>query len=192
MKIGYARVSTADQNLDLQIRALEKEGCEKIYYEKASGARRDRPELIDALNYARSGDSIVVWKLDRLARSLNQLVSTVEDLNARGIQLVSLGESINTNTASGKLFFHMSASFAEFERSIIRERVLAGVRAAQAKGIVCGRPKKIDESTVKAAKAMLLYDELTVKEIAQRLGMSEPSLYRYIKGGRSAVKDGVA
>lgn len=192
MKIGYARVSTADQNLDLQIEALKKAGCEKIFCERASGASRSRPELKNALDYARVGDTIVVWKLDRLARSLNQLISTIENLGNVGIDFVSLSESLDTTTASGKLMFHISCVFAEFERNIIQERVVAGVRAAQAKGIICGRKKTIDENKIQAAKMMLEDERITVREVCETLGISKTSLYLYIKGGRGAIKDGVA
>ena len=140
MFIGYARVSTQDQNPELQLDALRQEGCEKIFTEKLSGARRDRPELKAALEYMRSDDTLVVWKLDRLARSLKQLIETVEDLEERGIGFSSLTEAIDTTTPSGKLVFHIFAALAEFERSIIRERTMAGLNAARERGRLGGRP----------------------------------------------------
>ena len=134
MLVGYARVSTQEQNLDLQINALKNAGCQKIFTEKASGAQRDRPELLAAMNYIRAGeDVLVVWKLDRLARSLKQLIETVERFETQNIGLLSLTESINTNTSGGKLIFHIFASLAEFERSIIRERTNAGLLAVTAR-----------------------------------------------------------
>ena len=134
MLIGYARVSTQEQDLALQLDALKAAGCERIYEERASGAQRDRPELKAALGYMREGDTLVVWKLDRLARSLKQLIDTVEDLGARGIGLRSLTEAIDTTTSGGKLIFHIFAALAEFERAVIRERTLAGLAAARARG----------------------------------------------------------
>ena len=140
MLVGYARVSTQDQNMDLQTDALMAAGCDRLFIEKASGAQRDRPELRAALDYARAGDSIVVWRLDRLARSLGQLIETVGDLEERGIGFRSLTESMDTTTWGGKLIFHIFASLAEFERSIIRERTRAGLDAARARGRTGGRP----------------------------------------------------
>ena len=134
MKVGYGRVSKADQNPDLQIDALKSEGCERIFTEKASGAQRNRPQLNAALEYLRGGDTLVVWRLDRLARSLKQLIETVEDMEARGIGFKSVTEKLDTTTAGGKLIFHIFGGLAEFERSIIRERVKAGLEAAESKG----------------------------------------------------------
>src|SRR4051794_9411309 len=134
MLVGYARVSTQEQDLALQLDALRTAGCEKIYEEKSSGAQRERPALQAALTYMRQGDTLVVWKLDRLARSLKQLIETVEDFGVRGLGLRSLTEAIDTTTAGGKLVFHLFAALAEFERGVIRERTLAGLQAARAPG----------------------------------------------------------
>ena len=134
MLIGYARVSTLDQNLDLQVDALRKAGCEKIFAETGSGAKSDRPELSEALAFARQKDTVVVWKLDRLGRSLKHLIDTVNDLHKRGIGFRSLQEHLDTTTPSGKLFFHIFGALAEFERDLIRERTNAGLVAARARG----------------------------------------------------------
>jgi DNA invertase Pin-like site-specific DNA recombinase len=178
--IGYARVSTVDQNLDLQTKALTEAGCERIFTERASGAQRDRPELQRVLEFARSGDVLVVWRLDRLARSLKQLIDTAEMLDRRGIHLKSLTESIDTSTPGGKLIFHIFGSLAEFERSLIRERTMAGLQAARAKGRIGGRPRKLTDADVRAAKALLADEDVTVAEVANRLRVSVPTLYRYL------------
>ena len=186
MKIGYARVSTAEQNNDLQIDALQKEGCDKIFEEKASGAQRDRPELKSALEYARAGDTIVVWKLDRLARSLKQLIETVEDLEKREIGFKSITESIDTSTSGGKLIFHIFASLAEFERNIIRERTKAGLESAKARGRTGGRPSKMSEEDIQVAKTLLKNPDITAKEVAKRMGVSFATLYRLIPKAKSS------
>lgn len=180
MKIGYARVSTSDQNTDLQLDALNNSGCNKIFEEKASGAQRDRPELKSALEYARQGDIIVVWKLDRLARSLKQLIETVEDLEKRGIGFQSITEAIDTSTSSGRLVFHIFAALAEFERNIIRERTKAGLTAAKERGRTGGRPSKLSDKDIEIAKAMLLNPNITAKEVANKMGVSFATLYRYL------------
>src|SRR5882762_5361393 len=145
MMIGYARVSTQDQSPALQLDALRAAGCDRIFEEKASGAQRDRPELKAALEYMRDGDVLVVWKLDRLARSLGQLIDTVDSLKERGIGFRSLTEQIDTTTPAGKLTFHIFGAMAEFERSIIRERTRAGLDAARARGRTGGRPRALSE-----------------------------------------------
>ena len=185
MLIGYARVSTQDQNPELQLDALQKMGCEEIYLEKASGAQRDRPELKAALKYMRAGDTLVVWKLDRLARSIRQLIDTVENLEQRGIGFRSLTETIDTTTSSGRLVFHIFAGLAEFERSIIRERTQAGLASARARGRLGGRPPAMKEKDIAAAKALLRDPDITVAEVAKRLEVSSATLYRYMPGGRS-------
>jgi len=190
MFVGYARVSTQDQKTELQIDALKKAGCERIFEEKTSGAKRDRPELNAALDYIREGDTIVVWKLDRLARSLKQLIETVEDLESRGIGLKSLTENIDTGTSGGRLVFHIFGTLAEFERSIIRERTVAGLAAARARGRVGGRPKALTEDDVAAARAMLKQPDITVKDIAERLNVSVATLYRYIPAARAVITHG--
>jgi DNA invertase Pin-like site-specific DNA recombinase len=187
MKIGYARVSTDLQSTDGQIDALKSAGCDKIFEETASGAQRDRPELLAALNYLRPGDSIFVWRLDRLARSLKQLLETVEDLDARQIGLVSITENIETVSPSGKLVFHIFAALAEFERNLIRQRTMQGLMAAKRMGRVGGRPPSLNAASLRAAKAMLSDDGLTVAEVAERLNIAVSTLYRHLPGGRSVI-----
>jgi DNA invertase Pin-like site-specific DNA recombinase len=155
MKIGYARVSTDDQETHLQIDALKQAKCGRVYQEKASGAKAERPELMKLLDNARKGDVVIVWKLDRLARSLRQLIDTTVLLNERGVELHSLTENINTTTPSGKLTFHIFAALAEFERDILRQRVNAGLKAARRRGRVGGRPKALNEGDLKKARALL-------------------------------------
>jgi len=189
MLVGYARVSTQDQNPALQLDALKVAGCEKLFVEKASGAQRDRPELLAALDYLRAGDSLVVWKLDRLARSLKQLIETVELLESRSIGLRSLTEAIDTTTAGGKLVFHVFGALAEFERSIIRERTKAGLEAARARGKKGGRPPALVAKDIAAAKAMLSDPEITMEEVAKRLRVAPSTLYRHLPGGRGALQE---
>jgi DNA invertase Pin-like site-specific DNA recombinase len=189
MLVGYARVSTQDQNPALQLDALKAAGCEKLFVEKASGAQRDRPELLAALDYLRAGDSLVVWKLDRLARSLKQLIETVELLESRSIGLRSLTEAIDTTTAGGKLIFHVFGALAEFERSIIRERTKAGLEAARARGKKGGRPPALAAKDLAAAKAMLSDPDITMEEVAKRLQVAPSTLYRHLPGGRGAIQE---
>ena len=180
MLIGYARVSTLEQDVSLQTDALQKAGCERIFQDKISGAKSDRPGLQEALNYARKGDSIVVWRLDRLGRSLKHLIETVGQLEGQGIGFRSLQESIDTTTSGGRLIFHIFGALAEFERNLIRERTIAGLEAARARGRLGGRPRKLDAK--KTELAYQLYDEkkYAVKEICQMLGISKPTLYAYL------------
>jgi DNA invertase Pin-like site-specific DNA recombinase len=185
--VGYARVSTADQNTALQVDALKAAGCKRIFRETASGAQRDRPELAKALDYIREGDVLCVWKLDRLARSLRQLLETGEALAERGIGLRSLTESIDTTTPGGRLVFHVFGALAEFERGIIRERTLAGLENARRMGRKGGRPKKMDDADVAAAKALLTDPTITVESVAKRLGVSPATLYRHMPGGRQGA-----
>ncbi|NEU30142.1 recombinase family protein [bacterium LRH843] len=178
MLIGYARVSTQDQSLDLQLDALEKAGCEKIYKEKLSGMNDERPELRRLLQYARKGDVLVVYKLDRLGRSTKRLIELSEELEERGIELVSIRDSIDTTTAVGKAMFKMLAVLAEMERDLISERTRAGLESARARGRSGGRPKK-DKKDIE--KALKLYDteQYTVKEIEEITSVSKATLYRY-------------
>jgi len=185
--IGYARVSTQDQSTNLQLDALNKAGCTRVFSESASGAQRDRPELARALDYMRPGDTLVVWKLDRLARSLKQLIETVESLEGKGIGFRSLTESIDTTTAGGKLTFHIFAALAEFERSMIRERTRAGLDAARARGRVGGRPRSLTDKDLEMAKTLLANPDITVEEVAARLSVAPATLYRYLPGGRGAI-----
>ena len=160
---------------------MEKAGCERIFRDKASGAKTERPGLQEATEYLREGDSLVVWRLDRLGRSLRHLIDTVSELEDRGIGFRSLQESIDTTTSGGRLIFHIFGSLAEFERNLIRERTMAGLRAARARGRVGGRPRKLD--TKKTELAYQLYDEknYAIKEICQFLEISKPTLYTYLK-----------
>jgi DNA invertase Pin-like site-specific DNA recombinase len=192
MDIGYARVSTQDQHPALQLDALHAEGCPKVFVEQASGAQRDRPQLQAALDYARPGDTLVAWKLDRLARSLTQLIETIELLAARDIGFRSLTEAIETTTAGGRLVFHIFASLAEFEHAIIRERTRAGLDAARARGCRGARPPALTARERTAAKAMLADPTLTVADVARQLRVAPSTLYRHLPGGRSALRDGPA
>lgn len=181
MRIGYARVSTLDQNPELQLEKLREAGCERVVVEKASGARADRPELTRLLNdMLREGDTLVIWKLDRLARSLKQLIETAENLKGRGIGLVSLTDAIDTSSSGGMLVFHMLGAIAEFERALIRERTAAGLAEAKRKGRKGGRPRRLTEKDRAAAKALLAAGSLTSKEVAARFGVSKATLYRHL------------
>lgn len=182
MKIGYARVSTDIQETDLQMDALKRAKCVRVYEEKASGAKADRPELMRLLDNARKGDAVVVWKLDRLARSLRQLIDTAVLLNERGVELLSLTENINTTTPTGKLTFHLFAALAEFERDILRQRVYAGLAAARRRGRVGGRPKALNESDMKKARALLRSGEYTRVQVATELKVSRHTLWRAFSG----------
>lgn len=184
MKIGYARVSTKDQNLSLQLDALEKEGCKQIFQEKVSGAKSDRPELRKMIDQLREGDVIITWKLDRLGRSLRDLVNLVNEIQDKGAGLKSLHDSIDTTTPQGKLTFHLFASLAEFERDIIRERTKAGLDAARARGRKGGRPKGLTkESKDKAIIAETLYKQgdMSITEICKHLGIARSTFYSYLK-----------
>ena len=187
MLVGYARVSTQEQDLALQLDALKTAGCTKVFEEKASGAQRERPALQAALEYMREGDTLVVWKLGRLARSLKQLIETVEGFGARDVGLRSLTEAIDTTTAGGKLVFHIFAALAEFERGVIRERTLAGLRAARARGRTGGRPPALEAKDLAAAKACCSDPEITVAEVAKRLGVAASTLYRHLPRARTAA-----
>ena len=189
MLVGYARVSTQDQSPELQLDALHQAGCERIFVEKASGAQRDRPELKAAFGFMRqnAGDVLVVWKLDRLARSLKQLIETIEDLERRGIGFRSITEQIDTTSAGGRLVFHIFGAMAEFERSIIRERTRAGLDAAKARGRKGGRPPALSSKDLAAARAMLRDTELTVEEVAARLKVAPSTLYRHLPAARASV-----
>lgn len=182
MLLGYARVSTDDQETHLQVDALKAAGCERIYREKAAGVKSERPELMRLLDQARKGDVVVVWKLDRLGRSLLHLIETVNLLHARGVQLRSLTENvINTTSPSGKLVFGIFALMAEFERDMIRQRTKAGLDAARKRGRVGGRPKRIDKAGLKKAKGMLRSGDYSKAEVAEELGVSRHTLWRELK-----------
>jgi DNA invertase Pin-like site-specific DNA recombinase len=182
MLIGYARVSTQDQTLNLQKDALEKLGCNKIFTDTASGAKAERTGLNEALEYVREGDTLVVWRLDRLGRSLKHLIETISQLDTRKIGFKSLTENIDTTTSGGKLIFHIFGALAEFERNLIRERTRAGLTAARARGRLGGRPKALS-TPKKVAMAQALYNDKnnTIDEICKTLNISRATLYRYIK-----------
>jgi len=188
MDIGYCRVSTDQQNTDLQMDALQEHGCSRIFKETASGSQRDRPQLKAAIDFAREGDVIVVWSLSRLGRSLRQLIETIENLEERQIGFRSLKEKIDTTTPSGRLVFHVFGALAEFERAHLKERTLEGLAAARARGKVGGRPKAMSASDVKAALAMLRDQSISVGDVAEKLGVSRTTLYRSLpEGGRTAL-----
>lgn len=180
MKVGYARVSTLEQSLAAQHSALNLAGCDKVFEDYASGAKTDREGLRDALEYVRSGDTLVVWKLDRLGRSMKGLIELAGALNERGINLESITDGIDTNTAAGRFFFHIMAALATMERELILERTRAGLAAAREAGRVGGRPRKM--TTVKARSAQRLLDAGTPpREVAATLGVSVATVYRYTK-----------
>ena len=176
MIIGYARVSTHDQNLDSQLDALQKADCEQIFQEKITGKSKDRPELLSCLKALRKGDVLIVWKLDRLARSLKDLVEIITDLNQREIGFKSLTEAIDTTSATGRLVFHIFGALAEFEHSLIRERTIAGLDAARARGRKGGRKPSMSENDIKKAKAMLSDPQITKTEVAKHFGVSRVTL----------------
>ena len=177
-RIGYARVSTDDQNLDLQRDALRQAGCATIYEEAASGKNAVRPELEQCRKALRAGDTIVVWRLDRLGRSLQDLVQIVADLEQRGVHFESLTEKIETGSASGKLQFHVFAALAEFERNLIRERTQAGLAAARARGRAGGRKPKLDEKQVREIKRLMTDPTIPVSQIAKSYKVSRATIYK--------------
>jgi DNA invertase Pin-like site-specific DNA recombinase len=181
MLIGYARVSTDDQNLDLQRDALHQAGCKEIYEDRLSGAKAARPGLQKALEVASAGDILVVWRLDRLGRSLKDLISIVEGLDQRKVELHSLQESLATHSNEGKLIFHLFGALAEFERNLIRERTQAGLKAARARGRTGGRPKALDASKRKLAVKLYEEKQYTIDEICHMMGISKPTLYSYVE-----------
>lgn len=186
MRVGYVRTSKKDQNPDLQRRELEEFGCERIFEEQISSRKADRPQLRAALEYCREGDELVVWKLDRFGRSLKELIELVTGLRERGIEFVSLRESLDTTTPGGKLVFHVFGAVAEFERDIIRERTMAGLEAARARGRKGGRKSIMDEKTLALASAMLKNREIPVRKVCEAVGVSRSTLYRHLKPDGSA------
>lgn len=178
-RIGYARVSTDDQHLDLQRDALLQAGCAGIYEEAVSGKSLQRPELEQCLKALRPGDTLVVWRLDRLGRSLQDLVKIVDGLERNGIHFESLGEKIETGTATGKLQFHVFAALAEFERSLIRERTSAGLIAARARGRQGGRPRKLNDKQIRTIRSLLRDPATCVAAIARDYGVSRTTIYKH-------------
>ena len=190
MQIGYARVSTGEQTLDLQLDALKKDACEKWYTDTASGAKAERPGLARALEQLRAGDTLVVWRLDRLGRSLRHLIDTLTALDQRSVGFKSLTEHIDTTTPGGKLIFHVFGALAEFERDLIRERTNAGLAAARARGRTGGRPPaKGLRSPAALAMARDLYHntKTPIGDICRQFNISRPTLYRYVGTKRSAA-----
>lgn len=179
MLVGYARVSTQDQNLDMQRNALTQAGCEKIYEDQMSGTRAERPGLKLALEVVREGDTLVIWKLDRLGRSVKGLVDLVGELAKRDIQFKSLTDNIDTSTPAGRFFFHVMASLAQMERELIVERTRAGLIAARQQGRTGGRKRQMTDSKIQSAKK-LLANGVSPREVAQNLGVSIPTLYRWL------------
>lgn len=181
MLIGYARISTVEQSLDLQIDALKAAGCDRIFSDCISGSKNERPGLTEALNFARSTDVLVVWKLDRLGRSLSHLIETVQKLTDRGIEFKSLQENLDTLSPGGKLVFHIFGAIAEFERDLIRERTIAGLESARARGRKGGAKKKLTLAQIKAGKELAADRSRSVAEICDFLKCSQSTYFRYIK-----------
>lgn len=184
MLVGYARVSTEDQRLDLQLDALKGAGCEKVFSDQVSGAAATKAGLDDALAYVRSGDTLIVWKLDRLGRTVKGLVELVDELKERGVQFKSVTDGIDTSTSAGKFFFHVMAAMAEMERDLIRERTNAGLAAARARGRLGGRKPKMNASKLDAAKKLLLAGT-PVSEVAKTLGVGRATLYRNLNADKA-------
>ena len=189
MKVGYMRVSRREQNPDLQRRALEAAGCERIFGEKASGAKAEREELLAALEYVREGDVLVVWKLDRVGRSLKNLIGRMEELQERGVGFASLTEGLDTTTPGGRLVYHVFGALAEWEREVIRERTFAGLQAARARGRNGGRPAKMNERQVAQARAMLEDPKISLGEVCETFGVSKTTLYRNLNKGGAREKE---
>lgn len=187
MLVGYGRVSARDQDPQLQEDALKAIECERLFIETASGAQRDRPQLRAALEFMREGDVLVVWKLDRLARSLHHLLEVASDLEHRGIGLRVLTQPVDTTTAGGRMVFAIFGAVAEFERELIRERTTAGLAAAKSRGRKGGRPPKMKTKDLAAARALLRDGELTVEEVAEQMGVAPSTLYRHMPAARSSV-----
>ena len=186
MKIGYARISTKEQNINLQIDALKKEGCDKIFEDIGiSGSRVERKGLKEALEYLREGDSFVVWKLDRAFRSLRHMIDLTNNLKEKSIEFKSLQDSIDTSSPGGRLVFHIMASIAEFERDLIKERTKTGLEAARARGRFGGRPKKISDKKFKALVELYDQKSLTVEEIVSTVGITRTTFYRRLEKLRS-------
>jgi DNA invertase Pin-like site-specific DNA recombinase len=181
MHIGYARVSTQDQNLELQQDALKKAGCQKIVVDRVGGTVAERPGLTQIQELLREGDTLVVWRFDRLGRSVKDLIAWVNWLEQEGIGLQSLQEAIDTTSTGGRLTFHIFAALAEFERQLIQERTRAGLKAARARGRLGGRPKALSKGKQKRAVQLYHKKELTVKEICEMMGISKPTLYAYVR-----------
>lgn len=182
MKIGYARVSTLEQNLNLQIDALQKAGCERIITDEISGSVAERPGVTELRHSLRKGDTVVVWRLDRLGRSLKHLMEWINELQDKQVEFQSLQESIDTSTSTGKLIFHIFASLAEFEKNLIGERTRAGLEAARIRGRQGGRPKKLSKDKRRLTIDLYKGRKHSIKQICQIAGISKPTLYNYVYG----------
>ena len=181
MHLGYARTSTLDQNLDLQLDALKRAGCERIYQEQMTASKENRPELANCLKALRPGDKLVIWRLDRLGRSLKELISLVNQIQSLNCELVSLKENIDTSTPTGTLTFHLFASLAEFERELIRERTQAGLQAARARGKKGGRPQKLSMTDKKMIQQLMNDRNNSASDIGKRFGVSRATVYTVVK-----------
>jgi DNA invertase Pin-like site-specific DNA recombinase len=179
MRIGYARVSTEEQSLDLQLDALKKAGCRRIFSDRASATKAGRPGLSEVLSHLRPGDVLVIWKLDRLGRTVKGLVDFVADLQGRGVQFRSLTDGIDTTTPAGRFFFHVMASLAQMERELLAERTRAGLAAARRRGRLGGRKRRMTPGKVESARK-LLRDGMSPRDVADNLGVSIPTLYRWV------------
>jgi DNA invertase Pin-like site-specific DNA recombinase len=188
VKVGYIRTSKKDQNPDLQRRDLAAAGCEKVFEEQISSRNEGRPELRAAIDYCREGDELVVWKLDRFGRSLHKLIDLVNELRERGVEFVSLRESIDTTTPGGKLVFHVFGAVAEFERDLIRERTMAGLEAARARGRKGGRKPAMDERKVALASKLMRDRETPISEVCEAIGVSRATLYRHLEPDGTPIK----
>lgn len=181
MKVGYIRTSKKDQNPELQCRELEAFGCKKFFEEQISSRKADRPELRAAIEFCREGDELVVWKLDRFGRSLQELIGLVNELNERGVEFVSLRESLDTTTPGGRLVYHVFGAVAEFERDIIQERTMAGLEAARARGRKGGRKPVMNEKKIALASRLMRDRETPISEVCEAVGVSKATIYRHLK-----------
>ncbi len=181
MKVGYIRTSKKDQNPELQRRELEAFGCERFFEEQISSRKEGRPQLRAAMDYCREGDEFVVWKLDRFGRSLQELIELVNELKGRGVEFVSLRESLDTTTPGGRLVYHVFGAVAEFERDVIRERTMAGLEAARARGRKGGRKRAMDERKIVLASKLMRDRDTKIGEVCEAVGVSKATIYRYLK-----------
>jgi len=186
MRLGYARVSTGEQDFSMQVEALRAAGCDRIFAESACGGTKERPELASALSHSRAGDILVVWRLDRLGRSLPHLIEIVSSLEQAGVGLCSLSEGIDTTTPNGRLIFHIFGALAEFERELIRERTRAGLAAARARGRKGGRPPKLGAEKMRIARHLLADADTTVSEVARTLGVHRSTLHKALSAHGTA------
>src|SRR5947209_2287833 len=188
MLIGYARVSKTEQHLELQLDALNKVGCEQIFTDKITGSKTERKGLEEALSHLRKGDTLVVWRLDRLGRSLKHLIDTLKSFHEKGIEFKSLTENIDTSTPTGMFMFHLIGALAEFERNLIRERTIAGLEAARARGHNGGRPKVGETETKRMARKLYADKSNSIKDICKSLRISKATLYRYFNENKPSKK----